>query len=324
MSLSPLPADDGSSSASSVEGCLLWYVPTMPSTTPPTRAVDVPTPPRPAPPRSRPPLSVIHAKALYRPVPPVDCDDDGYPYCDGSAVESTDHWDSRSYLVQTVRSRFLDRDDVFAAADLGFYFERGKRSALVVPDAMVVFGVGTHSRLSYKLWEELEVPDLVLEVVSKYSWRKDVHDKPPLYAALGVREYWLFDPLDQRRDGGPRLEGWRLGTDGSRTPLPPCATGDGFESVVLGLDVLLLDREMRLRDPDTGETLPDWTESEAKRRSEAARAQAEAARADEQAARADEQAARADEQAARADEETAKRMVAERRIAELEARLRLT
>ena len=253
--------------------------------------------PRPAqpPPHSRSPLSVVHAEALYKPVSPVDRDDDGYPYSDSSAVESTDHWDARTYLVQAVRSRFLDRDDVFAAADLGFYFERGNRSALVVPDAMVVFGVGKHSRRSYKLWEESKVPELVLEVMSKHSWRKDVHAKPPLYGALGVREYRLFVPLDVRRDGGPRLEGWRLAADGNGDPLLPSATGDGFASEVLGLEVLPLDRELRLRDPETGETLPDWSESETKRRSEAARA----------------------------DDEVAKRKAAERRIAELEARLRL-
>ena len=275
----------------------------MPSPTTPVGAVDAATPPRQAPQHSRPPLSVVHAAALYKPVPPLDCDDDGYPYIDSSAVESTDHWDSRAYLVQVVRSRYADRDDVFAAADLGFYFERGNRAAVVVPDAMVVFGVGKQSRLSYKLWEESKVPDLVLEVMSRYTWRKDAYDKAPLYAALGVREYWLFDPLDTRRDGGSRLEGWRFGTDGSRVPLTPCATGDGFASEVLGLDVLPHDTELRLRDPETGETLPDWSESEAKRRAEAARAEKEAARADKEAA---------------------KRKAAERRIAELEARLRLT
>lgn len=286
----------------------MWYVPAMPNTTPPAGAVDIPIPQHPAPPHTRPPLSVVHAKALYKPVPPVDRDDDGYPYCDGSAVESTDHWDSRTHVVQVVQSRYVDRDDVFAACDLGFYFERGNRSAVVVPDAMVVFGVGKHRRLSYKLWEESKVPDLVLEVISRYSWRKDVYAKPPLYGALGVREYWLYDPLDVRRDGGPRLEGWRLGASGYGEPLPPGATGVGFSSEVLGLDVLPLDGELRLRDPETGETIPDWKDAEVKCRSEAARAEKEALRAEKEAARAD--------------EETAKRKAAERRIAELEARLR--
>ena len=296
----------------------------MENTTTPGGAVAVPTPPRPAPPHSRPPLSVVHGKALYKPVPPFGCDDDGYPYSDSSAVESTSHQDVRTYLVNAVRSRFQDRDDVFAASDLGFYFERGNRSAVVVPDAMVVFGIGTHHRLSYKLWEESKVPALVMEVMSKSTWRKDIYHKPPLYAELGVREYWLLDPVDARRDGGPRLEGWRFGTDGRRAPLPPSATGDGFLSEILGLEVLLEGRELRLRDPQTGEVLPNGWEAEAKRRSEAARADQAVARAEEASARANEEAARADEEAARADEEAAKRQAAERRIAELEARLRST
>ena len=298
MTLTTDASTNATYNASSIVGCHLWYVPPMQRTMPPAGAVEAPVPPNHARSKStRTPLSVVHAKALYRPVPPLDCDDDGYPYCDSSAVESTDHWDSRAHLVYVVRSRFGHRDDVFAAADLGFYFERGNRRAVVVPDAMVVFGVAKHSRLSYKLWEESKVPKLVLEVVSRYTWKKDVYDKPPLYAALGVREYWLFDPLDVRRDGGPRLEGWRLNVDGTREPVPPCAAGDGFESSVLGLDFLLLDGEFRLRDPETGEVLRDPTESEAI-------------------------AARADEEAARADEESAKREAAERRILELEAELR--
>ena len=97
-----------------------------------------------------------------------------------------------------------------------------------------------------------------------------------------------------RRDGGPRLEGWRLNVDGGWEPAPPCVTGDGFESSVLGLDVLLLDAELRLRDPETGEILRNHTESEAT----------------------------AVEQTARANEEAAKREAAERRNHELEAQLR--
>ena len=279
-------------------GCHLWYVPPMQRTTPPVGVVDAPSPLNHTPSKStRTPLSVVHAKALYRPLPPLDFDDDGYPYSDSSAVESTDHFDARLYLLHVERTRFAHRDDVFGAAELGLYFERGNRSALVVPDAMVVFGVAKHPRLSYKLWEESKVPDLVLEVMSPYTWKKDVYDRPPLYAALGVREYWTFDPLDARRDGGPRLEGWRLNVDGSREPVPRGVAGDGFASSVLGLDVLLLDRELRLRDPETGKVLRNPTESEAA-------------------------AAKADEEASRADEEAAKREAAQRRINELEAQLR--
>lgn len=246
-----------------------------------------------------PPLSEIHVRALYRPVPPVDRDYDGYPYSDSLPVESQNHERARAHLAAVVRARFSGRADVFAASDLGFYFERGNRKALVVPDAFVVFGVDAHPDLSYKLWEHGRVPDFVMEVLSRRTWRKDVHDKPGLYADLGVREFWLYDPYGVRRDGGAVLEGRRL-ADGDWGPVAFCAAGDGFVSEVLNLEILVAGGELRLRDRETGEIVPDLTESiELNKQSNQ---------------RADEEAARADREAARAD-------AAERRLAELQAQV---
>lgn len=288
----------------------------------------------PAPKVHSPPLSEIHVRALYRPVPPVDLDDDGYPYSDSLPVESRKHERARAHLVDVVQARFADRADVFAASELGFYFERGNRKALVVPDAFVVFGVDANPDLSYKLWEHRRVPDFVMEVLSRRTWRKDVHDKPALYADLGVREYWLFDPYRTRRDGGAVLEG-RCLAGGGWVPVAPCATGDGFVSGVLDLDILVAGGELRLRDRETGEIVPNLTESIARNKQSGKRADEQAARADEQAARADEEAVRADEEAARADREArksglealradreaARAEAVERRLAELEAQL---
>ena len=40
-------------------------------------------------------------------------------------------------------------------------------------------------------------PDLVVEIISPSSERRDWRDKRALYARHGVREYWLIDPINR-------------------------------------------------------------------------------------------------------------------------------
>ena len=56
--------------------------------------------PRPRPTRSRASgrataeqrsLAVVHAAALYRPIPPVECDEDGYPFSDAKPMSEGDY-----------------------------------------------------------------------------------------------------------------------------------------------------------------------------------------------------------------------------------------
>ena len=234
-------------------------------------------------------IARVHARALYRPVPPVGFDDDGYPCEDDKPVESTVHDELCAYAKAALRVRYAARREVLVASNLGVFFERGNRSALLVPDVFVSFAAGRGDRRSYKAWEEGGVPDFVLELLSANTWRRDVEVKPPLYEALGVREFWIFDPLGRLSD--PMI-GRHLDASGSYRPVP-ALRGGGWRSEVLGLDLVLHPGGFRFRDPATGEVLPDAVEAAAQR----------------------------DEAAAQRDEEAAARRAAEARVAELEALL---
>ena len=214
-----------------------------------------------------PSLAVRHARALYRPVPPVGYDDEGHPESDSAAVESVTHEDIRAYAVRALRIRYSMRPGFFAASDLGLLFERGNPAAVMAPDLLVAFGAGGGARPSYKLWQE-PVPDLVLELLSPKTWRRDVEAKPGLYEDLGVREFWLFDPIGKL----PRaVNGWRLGVGGTYTPVPVLPDGGG-RSAVLGLDLVAQGDGFRFRDPATGELLLDHVEEALARRAAEARA----------------------------------------------------
>ncbi|MCY3840977.1 MAG: Uma2 family endonuclease [Gammaproteobacteria bacterium] len=260
------------------------------------------------------PLSVIHAEALYRPVPPVEYDDEGYPGPDSNVPESTKHAHTSAYTFNSLRAVFRDRPDDLIAHDLMLLFEEGNRKATLAPDLMVVLGVGNEPRDSYKTWKEGKVPDLVVEVVSRSTWRKDVHVKPPLYEALGIAEFWLFDPLH------PRLAGFEL-VGSSYREIAELPEG-GLKSRVLGLDLLVLGGELRCRDPRDAKVIPDHVETV--RMLDVA--EQKLSQADRERAEADRQLAEADRQLAEADRELEAskrdREQALRRVAELEALLR--
>ena len=266
-------------------------------------------------------LAAIHAGALYRPTPPVELDDDGYPHRDGAHVENRYHESVRAYLSSTMRARYAHRQDVLVAADLGFFFEQGNPSAVVAPDLMVVFGAPDGDRLSYKLWEEPKVPDFALEVLSQKTWRKDVEVKPGLYRDLGVQEFWTLDVLGKLPE---QMTGLRMNATGAYEPIPALPSG-GYASEVLGLELFEDHGSFRFRDMETGRILPDYTESERLRKAADAEAKAagvQAKAAGVQAKAAGVQAKVAGVQAkaadARAKAADARAKAAENRIAELE------
>ena len=247
------------------------------------------------------PLSVIHARALYEPVPPVEYDEDGYPYSDGHfEMEGDLHSEPLRAVLDALRAIFDGRDDMYFASDMGLFFEKGNRRAVVVPDLVVVFGAARRSRNSLKLWEEPKAPDFVMEVISENSLRNDLEYKPPLYAALGVTEYWTFDSLG--RIPTPIIAR-RLDDAGTYEAIPKGKDGI-YRSDVLGFDLRAEPKGLAVRDAATGESVFDPGTLARLRRAAQARAELAEARANA-----------ADERASNAE---ARANTAEARVAELE------
>ena len=207
-----------------------------------------------------------------------------YPCSDGVAMSETDSQaravlDARHYL----RTHLRHRPDVYISGNIFVYYQPGNPALSVSPDILVSLGVERRDRRTYRTWEEGKAPDFVLEVLSPSTAWKDLTTERDVYAKLGVREYFLFDPAGDRMR--PPLQGYRLDW-GRYEPLPaldPLAVRSG----VLGLDLWVDDlRHLRMRDAMTGENLPSIEESEEGRREAESRAESAETRAQQAEARA--------------------------------------
>ena len=150
-----------------------------------------------------------------------------YPESNGLPLAETRfQYDSLTYAAGALDIHFRDRSDVAVEGNRLLYYVEGDPRSRVAPDVFVVFGVPKRRRRIYLLWEEGEAPDFVLEVTSRSTRRQDAGFKRDLYARLGVREYWLFDPTGDWLD--PRLQGiGSPATTTSRCRRPGSRPGSG-------------------------------------------------------------------------------------------------
>jgi len=259
-----------------------------------------------------------------------------YPESDGEPMAESDFQRiPLTYAVEALGIYFQNRPDVYVSGNILFYYEQGNPRAVISPDVLVAFGVPKKTRRTYLLWKEPKAPDFVLEITSKTTVSQDQGNKKGLYAYLGIREYFLFDPTGDYLE--PPLQGYRLNR-GVYLPVPVSEEEDGtviIHSQTLGLDFQVKGETYHFVEPESGRILLNHQESEQARweaeqarwEAERARWEAEQARWEAERGRSEaEQAQREAEQAQwkaeqRAREETAARLAAEIRVAELEARL---
>lgn len=207
-----------------------------------------------------------------------------YPESDGKPMAETDlHRDEMVRLITTLQAAFAERSDVYVSGNLLLYYEEGNPRRSVAPDVFVVFGILKHRREIYKLWDEGEAPSVVIEVTSRTTRREDLGRKRDLYARLGVREYYLYDPRFPRLQYlNPPLQGNEL-VQGAYVRMASDDNG-ALMSSVLDMRLQLVDGLLHLFDARTGVRILSPAE--------------------------------------RADVESARAETAERRVAELEALLR--
>ena len=155
---------------------------------------------------------------------------------------------------------YADDPNAYVGIDLLLYDREDNDREVVAPDVFVVFGVPDRARDSYKVSNEGKVPDFVLEVASKGTYKKDVGSKKDKYERMGVREYCVFDPKGgmhrprlqlYRLEGGvyKRVSG-RVGPDGTLA----------VRSESLGLELRFEENRLRLWDPAAREYLLEHAE----------------------------------------------------------------
>ena len=206
-----------------------------------------------------------------------------YPESDGKPMGETDvHRDAMIRHIELLQYLFRGQR-VYVSGDLLVYYVQGNPKKFIVPDAFVAKGVKPGKRRIYKIWIEGKAPDAVIETTSRKTQRKDTLEKPTLYAELGVKEYFLFDPEQEYLE--PPLQGHRLSGDGYQRIVPD-ETG-ALVSKELGLRLRLEVEVVQFYRLDTGERLLTAEERAAleaearQREAEARQREAEARRAAE-------------------------------------------
>jgi Uma2 family endonuclease len=190
-----------------------------------------------------------------------------YPESDGQPMAETSfHWNVMVDTAQALKRKYEDTPDVWVGSNLFLYHEQYKPG--IAPDVMAVRGVAKRDRRTFKLWEEGHAPFFVLEATSESTQSKDEGKNKSLYEAMGVEEYFLFDPLGEYLK--PRLQGFRLTASGYQ-PIPRSMDGS-LSSTATGLLLRPEGVRLRLLDAATGAPLLWDEEVEAARRTAEERA----------------------------------------------------
>ncbi len=240
-----------------------------------------------------------------------------YPESDGKPMAETEwHIEAIIRMRSMLKHRYLNKQ-VYIGSDLLVYYTKGNPKDSIAPDVFAAFDCDPKARGIFKVWEEQRVPDVVFEFTSRSTASEDKHNKPNLYAQIGVKELFLFDPTGEFLS--PQLQGFRF-AQGKPLPMEP-HNGQFFSDILnvhlssIADSLSVNQSRLRLIDATTGEEVLTGEESERHAKEEERHSKEKERRAKEEERRAKEEERRAKE------DEREKRIAAEKLVEQLQAEL---
>lgn len=152
------------------------------------------------------------------------------PCEDGVAMETDRHRQEMAYLIDSLRSATRERSDVYVAGNMFVYFSprQLRNEHFRGPDVFVVVGAEKKERRSWVLWEELRLPDVVIELTSPSTREDDYGVKKDVYERVWKSAcYVVYDPATHQ------LDAWQL--EGGRYVAAPRNEHGDVEIALLGL-----------------------------------------------------------------------------------------
>jgi Uma2 family endonuclease len=234
------------------------------------------------------------------------------PCDDGEPMETERHRRQMNLLVDSLELAWHDRDDFYAAGDMGLFFSQTQalHNDFRAPDVFVVLDTRRHERKRWVMWEEDgRAPDVVIEITSPSAEHVDRGKKKDIYARLlRVPFYAIYDPFSARLDA--------FALDAARRAYVPLAPDPrGFvRCAPLGLWLGVVPAQhhgaevpwLRWVD-DEGRMLPTANESAHEAEAKAHEAEAKAHEAEAKAHEAERRAREAEAELARLREELSRR-----------------
>jgi Uma2 family endonuclease len=257
---------------------------------------------------------------------------DSHPTEEDLMGESAPHHTVIGYLEEVLK--WLFRHQACSVhVNLNFYVTDDENEYPIVPDIAVIKGVPYRYELSWRIGVTGPAPQVVFEMASDRTWKRDLEEKPGAYAHIGVQEYYAFDPyeppLPLSRRKGRRLFGWqRDASTGLMRQVDPRPDGSLWSPQLNsflkpeGMYLRLYDRSGRRRLTEK-EVVKEKAEREAlARQAEAERAEAAIQQLQAEAERAEREAHARQAETERAEREALHAQEASRRAEALAEKLR--